>query len=245
VKWVPGGQVLGKVLASTALDVADEEGPSRLVMVTKRASDIVVAAAGILFAFPLLLALAVAVKQSSQGPVFYRGVRAGIGGRAFRIFKFRSMVQNAERLGGPSTSGDDPRLTAVGRLMRRYKVDELPQLINVFLGEMSLVGPRPEVLSEVELYAEAQRKVLLLRPGITDWASIWNSNEEAILSGAADPHQAYKELIQPTKLKLQLEYYRTCSFAVDARILTSTFIKLFRRDWTPEALKEYPKLRPL
>lgn len=223
--------------------MVEHEGPGAFAVATKRVLDIVAAAAGILLVSPLLLALAVAVKRSSPGPVFYRGVRAGRGGRPFRIFKFRSMVPNAERLGGPSTSGDDPRLTPIGRVMRRYKLDELPQLLNVLTGEMSFVGPRPEVLSEVAEYTPEQRKVLELRPGITDWASIWNSHEEDVLAGAADPHQAYKALIQPTKLKLQLEYYRTCSFTVDLRILISTCIRLFRHDWTPAALKAYPKPR--
>ena len=211
----------------------------------KRLSDFLGALIGLIVASPVLLFLAAVIKVTSPGPVFYRGVRAGRGGHPFRIFKFRSMVQNADRLGGPSTSGDDPRLTSIGRAMRRYKLDELPQLLNVLIGEMSFVGPRPEVLSEVAEYTQEQRQVLELRPGITDWASIWNSNEEAVLSGAVDPHQAYKQLIQPTKLKLQLEYYRTCSFSVDLQILISTFIKLFRHDWTPEPLKEYPKLRSL
>jgi lipopolysaccharide/colanic/teichoic acid biosynthesis glycosyltransferase len=115
----------------------------------------------------------------------------------------------------------------------------------VLTGEMSFVGPRPEVLSEVAEYTPEQRRVLELRPGITDWASIWNSHEEEVLAGAADPHRAYKELIQPTKLKLQLEYCRTRSFGVDIRIIVSTFIKVFRRDWIPGPLKAYPKPRAL
>lgn len=209
----------------------------------KRTFDIVGALAGLIVTSPVLVCLAIAIKATSPGPVFYRGVRAGLGGRPFRIFKFRSMVPNADRLGGPSTSGDDPRLTPLGRAMRRYKLDELPQLINVLVGDMSCVGPRPEVLSEVEQYTEEQRQILLFRPGITDWASIWNSNEESILAGARDPHQAYKELIQPTKLALQLEYCRTSSLAVDLRILASTAIKLVRRDWTPGPLKRLRSLR--
>ena len=210
----------------------------------KRACDALGASVGLIVLSPFLAACALAIKLSSPGPVFYRGVRAGRGGTPFRIFKFRSMVVNADRIGGPSTSGDDPRLTRVGRLMRRYKFDELPQLLNVLSGDMSLVGPRPEVLSEVAEYTPEQRQVLDLRPGITDWASIWNSHEEEVLAGAADPHRAYKELIQPTKLALQLEYRRTASLSTDLRIICSTIIKLFRDDWTPAPLKRYPKPRP-
>lgn len=210
----------------------------------KRAFDIVGATVGLVLVSPVLLVLTAMFKLTSSGPVFYRGVRAGLGGAPFRIFKFRSMVQNADRLGGPSTSGDDPRLTRVGRLMRHYKLDELPQLINVLVGDMSLVGPRPEVLSEVEAYTEEQRQILRIRPGITDWASIWNSNEESVLAGAADPHEAYKRLIQPTKLRLQLAYYGERSFLVDIEILLSTLVKMFRPDWVPGRLKLYERPVP-
>ena len=210
----------------------------------KRAFDVVGAVVGLGLMWPVLLVLAARIKLTSAGPVFYRGVRGGLGGAPFRIFKFRSMVQNAERLGGPSTSGDDPRLTRVGRLMRRHKLDELPQLINVLVGDMSFVGPRPEVLSEVEEYTEEQRQILRIRPGITDWASIWNSNEESVLAGAADPHEAYKRLIQPTKLQLQLVYYRERSFFVDLQILLSTATKIFRSDWVPARLKPYGRPVP-
>jgi lipopolysaccharide/colanic/teichoic acid biosynthesis glycosyltransferase len=205
----------------------------------KRAFDVICAGVALsVLALPLA-GLAVLIRFTSKGPVFYRGVRAGRYGRPFRIFKFRTMVQNADKIGGPSTAGDDTRLTSVGRWMRRFKIDELPQLINVVLGDMSLVGPRPEILSEVEAYTGEQRRVLELRPGITDWASIWNSNEERVLAGAADPHAAYKQLIQPTKLHLQLEYYRERTFAVDLLILASTILKLFRPGWVPRRLKAY------
>jgi lipopolysaccharide/colanic/teichoic acid biosynthesis glycosyltransferase len=210
----------------------------------KRAFDVVVAGVGLALVSPVLLVLAATIKLTSSGPVFYRGVRAGLGGRPFRIFKFRSMVQNAERLGGPSTSGDDPRLTRIGRTMRQYKLDELPQLVNVLLGDMSLVGPRPDVLAEVEQYTSEQRQVLALRPGITDWASIWNSNEESALVGAADPHAAYKQLIQPTKLRLQLAYFRERTFLIDIEILLSTVVKLFRPNWLPGRLKPYGRPVP-
>ena len=205
----------------------------------KRTFDVLAALTGLIVLSPLLLTLAAIIKSTSAGPVFYRGVRAGRDGTPFRIFKFRSMVQNADRLGGPSTAGNDPRLTGVGSLMRAYKLDELPQLINVLIGDMSLVGPRPEVLSEVETYTAEQREVLRIRPGITDWASIWNSNEESVLAGASDPHAAYKQLIQPTKLKLQLVYYRERTLLIDLQILLATIVKLFRPEWVPDRIRPY------
>lgn len=208
----------------------------------KRLFDLAFAIAVLILLSPGIAILAVVVKVTSAGPVFYRGVRAGRGGRPFRMFKFRSMVTNADRIGGPSTAADDPRLTPVGLLMRRYKLDEIPQLINVVLGDMSIVGPRPEVLSEVAEYRGEHLRILEVRPGITDWASLWNSEEEAVLAGAADPHQAYKELIQPTKLALQLEYCRTRSFLVDVRIICSTALKLVRREWVPAPLRPFQEV---
>lgn len=204
--------------------------------------DIVLSAAGLLVLSPLLVLLAVWVKTSSKGPIVYRGVRAGRYGRPFRIMKFRSMVVDAERLGGPSTSGDDPRVTRVGHFMRAYKLDELPQLFNVLIGEMSLVGPRPEVLSEVQEYTPEQRRILDVRPGITDWASIWNSDEGAVLQGAADPHAVYKERIQPTKLKLQLKYREEASVTTDLKILFYTLRRIVDREWTPAELQSFERL---
>jgi lipopolysaccharide/colanic/teichoic acid biosynthesis glycosyltransferase len=183
--------------------------------------------------------LALLVKLTSPGPVLYRGVRAGRGGRPFRIMKFRTMVLDAEQRGGPSTSDDDPRVTRIGSFMRRYKLDELPQLLSVVAGSMSLVGPRPEVLSEVAEYSEEQRKVLELRPGITDWASLWNVDEGAVLAGADDPHRVYKERIQPTKLALQLKYYNERSLATDLRIIVYTVLRIVRKGWVPSELAPY------
>jgi len=211
----------------------------------KRAFDFIIALVGLLVMAPVLGLLALWIRMSSKGPVLYRGVRAGRGGRPFKINKFRSMVVDAELLGGPTTSGDDPRVTRVGQIMRKYKLDELPQLFNVLFGSMSFVGPRPEVLSEVAEYDEEQRRILELRPGITDWASIWNSDEGAILEGAEDPHRVYKELIQPTKLELQLKYYREHGLLIDLKIISYTLISLVRGDWIPAELGEYSPLRPV
>ena len=205
----------------------------------KRLFDFLFSLVGVVVLSPVMAVLACLVKLTSAGPVLYRGVRAGRGGRPFRIMKFRTMVVDAEKRGGPSTSDDDPRVTRIGTFMRRYKLDELPQLFSVVIGEMSLVGPRPEVLSEVAEYTEEQREVLELRPGITDWASLWNVDEGAVLAGADDPHQVYKERIQPTKLALQLKYYREHSLLTDLRIILYTVIRIVRKGWMPSELVPY------
>jgi len=211
----------------------------------KRLFDLFWSVIGLSALWPLLLIIAAWVKLDSKGPVFYRGVRAGRGGKPFRILKFRTMVTDAERLGGPSTSSDDPRMTRSGNFLRRFKLDELPQLLNVLWGQMSLVGPRPEVLSEVELYDEEQRRVLDLRPGITDWATLWNVDEGAVLAGAQDPHLAYKERIQPTKLRLQLLYARDASVATDMKIILYTLLRMAKKGWVPKELRDVPAPIPV
>ncbi len=194
----------------------------------KRLFDIGFSFIGLLILLPLLVLIALFIKLGSKGPVFYRGVRVGRFGKSFRIYKFRTMVVNAEKLGGPSTADDDPRLTQTGRFLRKYKLDELPQLINVLKGEMSLVGPRPEVGHYVDMYTEEERTILNVRPGITDWASIWNSDEGALLAGSSDPEKTYLEKIRPEKLRLQLEYVRKRSFWVDIKILVKTVTSLIQ-----------------
>jgi len=150
------------------------------------------------------------------------------------------MVIDAEKVGGPSTAGDDPRVTRIGRFLRRFKLDEFPQLINVLKGDMNLVGPRPEVESEVREYSAEQRRVLDIRPGITDFASLWNADEGAVLAGAADPHRAYKQYIQPTKLELQLKYCREQSFWLDLKLIFNTLYKIVNKGWVPPELRDYP-----
>jgi len=201
--------------------------------VLKRMFDLLVSSAGLLVSSPLLLLLALWIKLDSEGSVFYRGVRVGRHGRLFRIFKFRTMVVNAERIGGPSTSDNDPRITRVGRLLRKYKLDELPQLVNVLKGEMSLVGPRPEVQMYVDLYSEEEKAILSIRPGITDWASLWNSDEGAILAGSPDPEKTYQEEIRPRKIRLQLEYVRRRSLGVDLQIMLKTLAVVLSRAESP------------
>jgi lipopolysaccharide/colanic/teichoic acid biosynthesis glycosyltransferase len=210
---------------------------------TKRLFDVLLSFGGLLLVSPFLLLIAILIKLASPGPILYRGVRVGQYGKPFFILKFRSMIVDAERLGGSATAGDDPRLTSVGKFLRRYKLDELPQLFNVLKGEMSFVGPRPEVQKYVDRYSEADKTILQLRPGITDWASIWNSNEAAVLEGSSDPEKSYEELILPTKIALQRKYLQDHSWSTDVKILFHTFAKLLQEDWVPKELESYGKVR--
>ena len=205
-------------------------------MILKRLFDLAAAAAGLIILGPVLLAVAALITLYDGRPVFYRGVRIGRHGRLFRVFKFRTMRTDAEKIGGPSTTADDPRITRVGRWLRKSKLDELPELINVFVGDMSLVGPRPEVEHYVSLMTDEERVILSVRPGLTDWATLWNSDEGAVLAGAADPEKAYLELIRPEKIRLQLEYVRRRSFWVDLVILVQTVMAVVLRT-KPEALR--------
>jgi lipopolysaccharide/colanic/teichoic acid biosynthesis glycosyltransferase len=209
----------------------------------KRSFDVMVATIALVIVAPLLALAAVMVKLSSRGPVYYRGTRVGLNGKLFPMLKFRTMVVDAESLGGSATAADDPRITRFGKFLRRYKLDELPQFFNVLLGDMSLVGPRPEVQKYVNLYSPEEKAILTVRPGITDWASIWNSNEAAVLEGSRDPERTYEELIRPTKLALQLLYVRDHSFFVDLRILFHTALKLIDEDWVPKELKPYGRVK--
>lgn len=198
-------------------------------MSIKRVVDSVIGAFGFALLSPILVALAIAVRLTSPGPVLYRGVRVGLHGKLFRILKFRTMVDNAERLGGSCTANDDPRITSLGRWLRKYKLDELPQLINVLCGDMSFVGPRPEVPQYVDLYTTEEKLILSVRPGITDWATLWDSDEGALLAGSSDPERTYLEQIRPEKLRLQLQYVRTRSLWIDIKILFATVDLMFRR----------------
>lgn len=202
----------------------------------KRLFDIVCSAAGILVLSPFLLWVGWRIKKEDGGPIFYRGERVGLDGKLFKIFKFRTMVVDAEKIGGSSTSDDDERITEIGKKLRKYKLDELPQLINVFVGNMSLVGPRPEVKHYTDKFNEEERLILSVRPGITDWASIWNADEGAVLAGAEDPDKAYEELIRPTKLRLQLKYVRETSLFVDIKIICMTILTVMKPE--SQAVKE-------
>ena len=211
----------------------------------KRAFDIVAAGVGLLLFSPVMIMVAIWIKRDSPGPVFYRGRRAGRGGMPFSMLKFRSMVTDADRMGGPTTAGNDSRITPSGRFVRKYKLDELPQLINVLKGEMSLVGPRPEVVDKVEAYNWHEQRVLVLRPGITDWASIWNSDEGGVLAGAPDADDAYERVIRPGKIALQLHYLETRSFWVDLKIIAATIVRIFNKNYTPGEIRDYPSFAEL
>jgi lipopolysaccharide/colanic/teichoic acid biosynthesis glycosyltransferase len=194
----------------------------------KRFFDILFSSFGLVILSPLLLATSLWIKTDSSGPVFYRGERIGQFGKKFRIFKFRTMVQNADKMGGPSTASDDPRLTKIGNFLKKYQIDELPQLINVFLGQMSLVGPRPEVPFYVDMMSEEEKKIILSVPqGMTDLASLWDFHEGEILKGSPDPEKVYMERIRPKKLELQEEYARNHSFFLDLKIIFQTIFKIF------------------
>jgi lipopolysaccharide/colanic/teichoic acid biosynthesis glycosyltransferase len=206
----------------------------------KRLFDFIAASCGLILTSPLLILVAIWVKLDSQGPIFYCPERGGRHGKPFKIIKFRSMVVNADKIGGPTTSGSDSRVTKSGRFIRACKVDELSQLINVMFGQMSLVGPRPEVVWKVKEYNSEEKKTLELRPGITDWASIWNSDEGGVLEGAADADAVYEEVIRPTKMKLQLFYCETRSFFGDIKIIFSTLYRVINKKWNPKELDGYP-----
>ena len=189
----------------------------------KRLFDITASGLGLLVLSPLFLILAVWIKLDSPGPVFYRQVRVGRGNKDFRLFKFRSMRVGSDKKGLITVGGHDPRVTRSGYYIRKYKLDELPQLINVFIGDMSLVGPRPEVRKYVDLYTPEQLRVLDVRPGITDMASIRYRNENELLEQAADPEQYYRDVVMQDKLRINLEYVADHSFIKDLKIIFMTF----------------------
>jgi lipopolysaccharide/colanic/teichoic acid biosynthesis glycosyltransferase len=194
----------------------------------KRLFDIIFSFFGLMMISPLLLLVAIMIKITSPGPVFYRGKRVGKSGKIFRIFKFRTMVPDAEKIGGPSTAGDDPRLTKIGNFLRKFQLDELPQLINVLKGEMSFVGPRPEVPFYVNMMTEEEKSIILsIRPGMTDWASLWNFHEGEILKGSLDPEKTYMEKIRPEKIRLQIKYAKERSFWTDIKIILKTVARVF------------------
>ncbi len=189
----------------------------------KRLFDILASGCGLLVLSPLFLILAIWIKIDSNGPVFYRQVRVGLNNKDFRIYKFRSMRQGADKGSLVTIGGRDPRITRSGYFIRKYKFDELPQLINVFLGDMSLVGPRPEVRHYVNYWTEEQMKVLSVRPGITDPASIRFRNENELMGQAEDPEAYYINEIMQEKIKLYLEYVEQQSFWYDIGLVFKTF----------------------
>lgn len=200
-------------------------------MLLKRIFDILFAALLLLVLAPLLLVFALAVALTSPGGAFFRQQRVGRNGVPFGLLKFRSMRPGSEAQGQLTIGGRDPRITTVGYWLRKTKLDELPQLFNVLLGHMSVVGPRPEVPRYVALYTEEQRQVLSVRPGVTGMASMHYIDENEMLAKAADPEKAYIEEVLPAKLALDLQYVRERSFVLDLRIILVTVGKVFGGGW--------------
>jgi len=177
---------------------------------------------------PIILIISAVIWLYDFGPVFYMAPRVGKNGKEFRMFKFRSMVINADKTGITSTTKSDSRITPVGRFVRKYKLDEIPQFINVLAGQMSIVGPRPDVKKFTDLFTDEEKAILTVKPGITDYASIWNADEARILEGAEDPDKTYMELIWPEKKRLQLKYVSERTFFADIKIIFLTLLAIFR-----------------
>jgi len=188
--------------------------------------DILFSLLGLIILLPVFLIVAVLIECSSKGPVFFLQKRVGKGNRDFSLIKFRTMYHDADRKGLLTVGQRDPRITPVGYFLRKYKIDELPQLINVLKGDMSLVGPRPEVRKYVDLYNDEQRQILNFRPGITDLASIKYVNENEILSQAEDPEAYYIQHIMPDKIRLNLEYLRQPTLKKYFSIIFKTFFSI-------------------
>lgn len=190
--------------------------------------DFILSLVGLVVLAPIFIVLAIWIKIDSKGPVFYKQVRVGQNGIDFGLFKFRSMVVDADKKGLITVGGRDPRITRSGYFIRKYKLDELPQLINVLLGDMSLIGPRPEVRKYVELYTDEQQKVLSVKPGITDYASIEYMDENEILGKSNDPEKTYIEEIMPEKIKYNMKYIQNKNVSEYFKIIFLTLLKIVR-----------------
>lgn len=190
--------------------------------------DFILSLVGLVLLAPIFIVLAIWIKIDSKGPVFYKQVRVGRNGIDFGLFKFRSMVVDADKKGLITVGGRDPRITRSGYFIRKYKLDELPQLINVLVGDMSLVGPRPEVRKYVELYTDEQQKVLSVKPGITDYASIEYMDENEILGKSNDPEKTYIEEIMPEKIKYNMKYIQNKNVSEYFKIIFLTLFKIVR-----------------
>ena len=190
--------------------------------------DFILSLVGLVVLAPIFIVLAIWIKIDSKGPVFYKQVRVGRNGIDFGLFKFRSMVVDADKRGLITVGGRDPRITRSGYFIRKYKLDELPQLINVLVGDMSLVGPRPEVRKYVDLYTDEQQKVLSVKPGITDYASIEYMDENEILGKSNDPEKTYIEEIMPEKIKYNMKYIQNKNVSEYFKIIFLTLLKIVR-----------------
>ncbi|MBT9141514.1 MAG: Undecaprenyl phosphate N,N'-diacetylbacillosamine 1-phosphate transferase [Dehalococcoidia bacterium] len=194
----------------------------------KRIFDFIFALLGLILLSPFLIIISLLIKLDSKGTVFYRGERVGRFGKIFKIWKFRTMVENAEKIGSIHASSNDPRITKIGKFLRRYKIDELPQLINIFKGEMSFVGPRPQVKYYVDLYNEEEKISLTVRPGMTDYASIHYINQEDLVD-EKNVDKSYQERIEPEKNKLRVKYAKNNSFFIDIKIILQTILAIVKK----------------
>ncbi|MBU2540154.1 sugar transferase [Patescibacteria group bacterium] len=197
-------------------------------LVLKRILDFIFALLGLILLSPLLIVIRLLVKLDSKGPVFYKGERVGKFGKIFKIYKFRTMVPNAEKIGTIHASRNDPRITKIGKFLRRSKLDELPQLINVLNGEMSFVGPRPQVKYYVDLYTEEEKIILNVSPGMTDYASIYYINQEDFID-EENVDKSYREKIEPQKNKLRVKYAKNNSLFIDAGIFFQTIFTIIKK----------------
>ncbi|GGB01628.1 MULTISPECIES: sugar transferase [Mucilaginibacter] len=194
----------------------------------KRLFDIVISLIALIMLLPLFILIAIAIKINSRGSAFYKQTRVGKDGNEFELFKFRTMYINSDRAGLLTIGSKDYRITSVGYWLRKYKLDELPQLLNVLKGDMSFVGPRPEVRKYVNLYTPAQLRVLSVKPGVTDWASIKYFDENDILAGSDDPEDMYIKVIVPSKISKNLEYIDNQDLFMDLKIILSTIKRIFQ-----------------
>lgn len=210
------------------LNIKEELSKRKLRLAIKRTFDIVASFIGLILLSPILIIIAVFIKLDSKGPVFFKQKRVGKNKQIFEIYKFRTMVIDAEKLGKQITVGNDNRITKIGKFIRKCKLDELPQLINVLKGEMSLVGPRPEVPKYVELYDVYQEQVLLVQPGITDYASIKFRNENELLGKSKNPEATYIDEIMPTKIELNLLYIKNISLLEDFKLIFNTILAILK-----------------
>ena len=209
---------------------------------TKRLFDIVFSLLGLIILAPILLIISILIKANSEGDILYKQKRIGKAGEPFYVNKFRTMVKDADKKGKQITVGNDSRITRVGRVLRKLKLDELPQLINVLKGEMSFVGPRPEVSKYVKLYTKSQREILNIKPGITDYASIYFSNESELLDQADDSEEFYVNKVMPYKIMLNKRYIENKSLVEDVKVICMTLLKivgLYGEEADMETLREY------
>lgn len=197
-------------------------------LAVKRVFDIIFSTAGLIICIPIFLFISIAIKTNSKGPVLFKQIRVGRNGKEFMIFKFRTMIVDAEHRGMQITVGKDFRITGVGHFLRKTKMDELPQLLNVLRGDMSFVGPRPEVPKYVKLYSDYERQILKVRPGITDYASIEYFDENQLLGGSQDPENTYIGVVMVDKFNLNIKYLHNISIIEDIRLILYTLKRVIK-----------------